>query len=76
MVIEDEIHALCQCKKFCILREQKYQTVFKTNMNIDMGKMVNYSFIDSLTSTDSDVLRALGSFIHTAKITLHGSYDH
>ena len=29
MVIEDEIHALCQCKKFSLLREQMYQTVFR-----------------------------------------------
>ena len=28
IVIEDEIHALCQCKKFSLLREQMYQTVF------------------------------------------------
>ena len=30
MVIEDEIYALCQCKKFSLLREQMYQTVFNT----------------------------------------------
>ena len=29
MVIEDGIHALCQCKKKSSLREQMYQTVFK-----------------------------------------------
>ena len=39
MVIKDEIHALCQSKKFCLLREQMYQTVFKKNVNIDVGKM-------------------------------------
>ena len=55
MVFEDEIHALCQCKKFCLLREQMYQTVFKTNVNIDVGKLAIDSFIDLLTSIDSDV---------------------
>ena len=28
-VIEDEIHALCQCKKFNVLRDQMYQTIIK-----------------------------------------------
>ena len=69
MVIEDEIHALCQCKKFSLLREQMYQTVFKTNVNSVVGKMDIESFIDLLTSTDSDVLRAVASFIYTANIT-------
>ena len=38
MVIEDEIHALCQCKKYSLLREQMYQTVFKTTVNSAVGK--------------------------------------
>ena len=67
MVIEDEIHASCQCKKFSLLREQMYQTVFKTNVNSVVGKMDIESFIDLLT--DSDVLRAVASFIYTANIT-------
>ena len=45
-VIEDEIHASCQCKKFSLLREQTYQTVFKTNVNSDAGKMAIEYFID------------------------------
>ena len=69
MVIEDEIHAFCQCKKLSLLREQMYQTVFKTNVNSDVGKMAIESFIDLLTSTDSDVLRAIASLIYTANIT-------
>ena len=69
MVIEDEIHAFCQCKKFSLLRDQMYQTVFKTNVNTDVGKMDIESFNDLLTSTDSDVLRAVASFINTTNIT-------
>ena len=46
-----------------------YQTVFKTNVNSDVGKMAIESFIDLLTSTDSDVLRVVASFIYTANIT-------
>ena len=46
-----------------------YQTVYKTNANSDVGKMAIESFIDILTSTDSDVLRAVASFIYTANIT-------
>ena len=56
-------------KKFSLLREQTYQTVFKTNVNSDVGKMAIESFIDLLTSTDSDVLRVVASFIYTANIT-------
>ena len=52
-----------------LLREQLYQTVFKTNVNSVVGKMDIESFIDLLTSTDSDVLRAVASFIYTANIT-------
>ena len=42
---------------------------FKTNVNSDVGKKDIESFIDFLTSTDSDVLRAVASFIYTANIT-------
>ena len=70
MVVEDEIHALCQCKKFSLLREQMYQTVFKTTVNSVVSKMdIDFLFNDLLTSTDSDVLRAVASFIYTANIT-------
>ena len=40
-----------------------YQTVFKTNVNIDVGKMTIEYFIYLLTSTDSDLLKAVASFI-------------
>ena len=33
------------------------------------GEYTDRSFIDLLTSTDSDVLRAVASFIYTANIT-------
>ena len=36
-----------------------YQTVLKTYVNSDVGKMDIESFIDLLTGTDSDVLRAV-----------------
>ena len=44
-------------------------TYFKTNVNSVVGKMDIESFIDLLTSTDSDVLRAIASFIYTANNT-------
>ena len=37
-----------------------YQTVFKTIVNIDVGKMAIEYIIDLLTCTYSDVLRAVG----------------
>ena len=40
-----------------------YQTVFKKNVNIDVGKMTIEYFIDLLTSNDSDLLKAVASFI-------------
>ena len=46
-----------------------YQTVFKTNVIHAVGKMDIESFFDLLTSTDSDVLRAVASCIYTANIT-------
>ena len=44
-------------------------TYFKANVNSVVGKMDIESFIDLLTSTDSDVLRAIASFIYTANNT-------
>ena len=41
----------------------------KTNVNIDVGKMAIESFIDILTSTDSGVLRAVGSL--SIQLILH-----
>ena len=45
-----------------------YQTVLKTNVNINVGKIAMESFIDLLTCADSYVLRAVGSFIYTNNI--------
>ena len=65
-LIEDEIHALCKCKKFDTLRQQMYLIV-KRKLNI--CKTENEIFIDMLTSTDIDILKAVGSFIYNAGIT-------
>ena len=43
-----------------------HQTVFKTNVNIDVGKMAMEFFSNLLTCTDSDLLRPVRSFIYTA----------
>ena len=43
--------------------------LFKPKVNSVVGKMDIESFIDLLTSTDSDVLRAVASFIYIANIT-------
>ena len=46
-----------------------YQTLFKTNVNSDMGKMAIESFIDLLTSTDSDFK---GLLLHSSiQLILH-----
>ena len=64
-----KLDALCQCKKFSLVRKQMYQTIFKTNVNSDVGKMAIEFFIDLLTSTDSDVLRAVPSL--SIQLILH-----
>ena len=53
-VIEDEIHALCQCKKFNVLRIQMYQTIIK---KLNIYKSDKEIFIDMLwpISHDCDV---------------------
>ena len=43
--IEDEIHALCQCKKFNVLRDQMYQTIIK---KLNINKTDKEIFIDIL----------------------------
>ena len=45
------------------------KVLHKTNVNCDVGKMDLKYFLNILTSTDSDVLRAVASFIYTANIT-------
>ena len=65
-VVEDEVHALCKCKKFDTFRQQMY-LIIKKKLNI--CKPENEILIDMLTSTDIDILKAVGSFIHNAGIT-------
>ena len=65
-VIEDEIHALCQCKKFNVLRDQMYQTVIK---KLNINKTDKEIFIDILTCCDIVILKAVGMFISAAYIT-------
>ena len=52
-VVEDEVHALCKCKKFDTFRQQMY-LIIKKKLNI--CKPENEIFIDTLTSTDIDIL--------------------
>ena len=65
-VIEDEIHALCQCKKFNVLRDQMYQTIIK---KLNINKTDKEIFIEILTCGDTVILKAVGMFISAANIT-------
>ena len=65
-VIEDEIHSLCQCKKFNVLRDQMYQTLIK---KLNINKTDKEIFIDILTCGDTVILKAVGMFISAANIT-------
>ena len=47
--------------------------IIKRKLNIKFCKTENVNFVDMLTSTDIDVLKATGSFIYNAEITQHGS---
>ena len=55
--------------KVFLITRTNVSNSFKTDVNSDVGKMAIESFINLLTSTDSDVLRAVASFICTANIT-------
>ena len=64
-VIEDEIHALCQCRKFNVLRDQMYQTIIK---KLNINKTDKEFFIDIYTCGDTAILKAVGMFISSANI--------
>ena len=52
-VIEDEIHALCQCKKLLVLRDQMYETVVKKK-KLDISK-TDKEFLSIFTCGDTDI---------------------
>ena len=60
---ENEIQAPCKSRKFDALRQQMY-LIIKRKLNI--FKTENVIFVDMLTSTDIDVLKAFGFFIYIA----------
>ena len=62
-VIEDEIHIINQCTKFQMSRSQMIQII--TEKKINMNKTSKEIFIDILTSSDIDILKAVGLlYIH------------
>ena len=64
---EDEIHVLCQCNKYQILRNQMYQTLIEKNINVN--KTHKEILIDLFTSHDIDVLKAVGLFIFLCNVS-------
>lgn len=66
-VIEDEVHVLCQCNKYQMSRNQMYQIILDKKIN--MKRANKEIFIDILTSSDSDVLKAVGLFVFTCNVS-------
>lgn len=66
-VIEDEVHVLCQCNKYQMSRNQMYQIILDKKIN--MKRTNKEIFIDILTSSDSDVLKAVGLFVFTCNVS-------
>ena len=66
-VIEDEIHVICQCAKFQMSKYQMIQII--TEKKINMNKTNKEIFIDILTSSDIDILKAVGLFVYTCNIS-------
>ena len=66
-VIEDEIHAIWQCTKFQMSRNQMVQII--TEKKINMNKTNKEIFIDILTSSDIAILKAVGWFVYTCNIS-------
>lgn len=69
-MIEDELHMLCQCPKYQLLRDQMYQhDQVLSDKNIKANRDYKEVFNDILSSTDSDVLKATGMFIFMCDVT-------
>ena len=60
-VILDEIHVICECTKFQMSRNQMIQII--TEKKINMNKTNKEIFIDILTNSDTDILKAVGLFV-------------
>ena len=66
-VIEDEIHVICQCTQFQMSRNPMVQII--TEKKINMNKTKKEIFIDILTSSDTDILKAVGLFVYTCNMS-------
>ena len=66
-VTEDEIHVICQCTKFQTSRNQMIQII--TEKKINMNKTKKEIFIDILTSSDIDILKAVCLFVYTCNVS-------
>ena len=66
-LIKDEIHVLCHCNKYQILRNQMYQTLIEKNVNVN--KTRKEILIDLFTSHDIDVLKTVSLFIFLSNVS-------
>ena len=60
-------YVICQCTKFQTSRNQMIQII--TEEKINMNKTNKEIFIDILTSSDIDILKAVGLFVYTCNIS-------
>ena len=60
-------YVICQCTKFQMSRNQMIQII--TEKKINMNKTNKEIFIDILTSSDIDILKAVGLFVYTCNIS-------
>ena len=66
-VIEDEIQVICLCIKFQMSRNQMIQIIAEKKIN--MNKTNKEIFIDILTSSDIDILKAVCLSVYTCNIS-------
>ena len=67
-IIEDEIHFLCDCKRYLELRCKMFDTINNSNLRYPSLEL-SVIFTTLMTSNDQSVIKDVAKFIYNSEIT-------
>ena len=67
-IIEDEIHTLCDCKRYLVLRCKMFDTINNSNLRYPSLEH-SVIFTTLMASNDQSVIKAVAKFIYECEIT-------
>lgn len=65
--VEDEVHFLCQCRKYDTLRKTMFESIYGNNCSSSTDS--DAVFYDLMTSQNTNTLKAVGKFIRDCSVT-------